>query len=59
MLAAIDQRNAGQPMTNWRPFAVVPTEWREPTAPIVGVQAMHNALRDWLAESQRRAAEGG
>jgi uncharacterized membrane protein YvlD (DUF360 family) len=32
------------------PFAVVPTEWREPAAPIVGVEAMHEALRDWLAQ---------
>ncbi len=47
----------GGPQT--RPFAVVPSEWREPTAPIVGVQAMHNALRDWLAESQRGGGEGG
>jgi len=30
------------------PFAVVPAEWREPSAPIVGVEAMHEALRDWL-----------
>ncbi|HEY3864556.1 MAG TPA: phage holin family protein [Solirubrobacteraceae bacterium] len=33
------------------PFAVVPAEWPEPTAPIVGVEAMHEALRDWLAQS--------
>jgi len=32
------------------PFAVVPTEWREPAAPIVGVEAMHKALHDWLAQ---------
>ena len=32
------------------PFAVVPAEWREPAAPIVGVEAMHEALRDWLAQ---------
>jgi uncharacterized membrane protein YvlD (DUF360 family) len=31
------------------PFAVVPTEWPEPAAPIVGVEAMHEALRGWLA----------
>jgi len=37
----------GGPQT--RPFAVVPAEWSEPAAPIVGVQAMHEALRDWLA----------
>jgi uncharacterized membrane protein YvlD (DUF360 family) len=34
------------------PFAVVPAEWREPAAPIVGVEAMHEALRDWLARLQ-------
>ncbi len=43
----------GGPQT--KPFAVVPAEWSKPPAPIVGVQAMHEALRDWLAESQRRA----
>src|SRR6202453_4263368 len=32
------------------PFAVVPATWREPDAPIVGVEAMHAALRDWLAQ---------
>ncbi len=32
------------------PFAVVPSEWREPAAPIVGVEAMHAALRDWLGQ---------
>lgn len=38
-----------------RPFAVIPSDWTEPTAPIVGVEAMHERLRDWLSESQRRA----
>ncbi len=38
----------GGPQT--RPFAVVPAEWSEPPAPIVGVQAMHEALREWLAD---------
>jgi hypothetical protein len=33
------------------PFAVVPTEWREPAEPIVGVEAMHAALRDWVASA--------
>jgi uncharacterized membrane protein YvlD (DUF360 family) len=42
----------GGPQT--RPFAVIPTGWSEPTQPIVGVQAMHETLRDWLAQSQRR-----
>ena len=37
----------GGPQT--RPFAVLPAEWSEPPTPIVGVQAMHEALRDWLA----------
>jgi uncharacterized membrane protein YvlD (DUF360 family) len=39
----------GGPQT--KPFAVVPVEWREPTAPIVGVEAMHEALRGWLGAS--------
>jgi uncharacterized membrane protein YvlD (DUF360 family) len=43
----------GGPQT--RPFVLVPVDWSEPAAPIVGVQAMHETLRDWLAESQRRA----
>jgi uncharacterized membrane protein YvlD (DUF360 family) len=43
----------GGPQT--RPFAVIPSEWSEPDAPIVGVEAMHEKLRDWLAESQRGA----
>ena len=30
------------------PFAVVPTAWRDPAAPIVGVRAMHEALNAWL-----------
>jgi uncharacterized membrane protein YvlD (DUF360 family) len=40
----------GGPQT--RPFAVVPAEWSEPPAPIVGVEAMHEALRDWLVGSR-------
>jgi uncharacterized membrane protein YvlD (DUF360 family) len=39
----------GGPQT--KPFAVVPADWSEPSSPIVGVEAMHEALRDWLAES--------
>jgi uncharacterized membrane protein YvlD (DUF360 family) len=39
----------GGPQT--RPFAVVPAEWSEPPAPIVGVEAMHEALRGWLGEA--------
>ncbi len=41
----------GGPQT--KPFAVVPVGWSEPADPIVGVEAMHEALRDWLAESQQ------
>ena len=33
------------------PFALVPTAWSEPEAPIVGVRAMHDALRGWLTET--------
>jgi hypothetical protein len=34
-----------------RPFALVPSSWSEPPAPIVGVRAMHDALRGWLRET--------
>jgi uncharacterized membrane protein YvlD (DUF360 family) len=44
----------GGPQT--RPFAVVPAAWSEPAAPIVGVEAMHGALRDWLAQTRRAPA---
>ena len=40
----------GGPQT--RPFAVVPAEWSEPPAPIVGVEAMHEALRGWLGATR-------
>jgi hypothetical protein len=33
------------------PFALVPTSWRDVDGPIVGVRAMHDALRGWLAET--------
>ncbi len=33
------------------PFALVPTAWSEPNAPIVGVRAMHDTLRGWLTET--------
>ena len=33
------------------PFALVPTSWKEMNGPIVGVRAMHDALREWLAET--------
>jgi hypothetical protein len=39
----------GGPQT--RPFAVVPAAWGEPATPIVGVEAMHHALRNWLAQT--------
>ncbi len=45
----------GGPQT--KPFAVVPTEWSEPGSTIVGVEAMHEALRRWVAQSQLRAKE--
>jgi uncharacterized membrane protein YvlD (DUF360 family) len=34
-----------------RPFALVPSEWTEPEVPIVGVRAMHDTFRRWLAET--------
>jgi uncharacterized membrane protein YvlD (DUF360 family) len=34
-----------------RPFALVPAGWSRPEAPIVGVRAMHEALRRWLVET--------
>jgi putative membrane protein len=34
-----------------RPFVLAPAAWGEPDEPIVGVRAMHNALRGWLAET--------
>jgi uncharacterized membrane protein YvlD (DUF360 family) len=39
----------GGPQTH--PFAVIPSEWNDPPAPIVGVEAMHAQLSDWLARS--------
>ncbi len=33
------------------PFALVPSAWSEPDQPIVGVQAMHETIRGWLAET--------
>ena len=40
----------GGPQT--RPFAVLPAAWSDPRSPIVGVEAMHAALRAWLTDSQ-------
>jgi hypothetical protein len=34
-----------------KPFAVIPDQWSDPAAPIVGVEAMHGALAGWLAGS--------
>jgi uncharacterized membrane protein YvlD (DUF360 family) len=34
-----------------RPFALVPATWSEPEASIVGVRAMHEQLRTWLAQT--------
>jgi uncharacterized membrane protein YvlD (DUF360 family) len=47
----------GGPQT--RPFAVVPAEWSEPPAPIVGVEAMHATLCGWLGETRRGADKHG
>ncbi len=47
----------GGPQT--KPFAVVPTEWSAPAEPIVGVEAMHAVLRDWIAQPQRIAQSQG
>ncbi len=37
--------------TQMHPFAVVPSEWSEPGAPVVGAAAMHHQLKAWLAET--------
>jgi uncharacterized membrane protein YvlD (DUF360 family) len=42
----------GGPQTH--PFAVVPASWSDPPAPIVGVEAMHTALMDWIGGSNGR-----
>jgi uncharacterized membrane protein YvlD (DUF360 family) len=42
----------GGPQTH--PFAVVPAQWSDPPAPIVGVEAMHAQLSEWLAQPQAR-----
>jgi uncharacterized membrane protein YvlD (DUF360 family) len=34
-----------------RPFALVPSAWSEVEEPIVGAEAMHRALRAWMAET--------
>ncbi len=45
----------GGPQT--KPFAVVPAEWSEPAAPIVGVEAMHEMLAEWVAQSRAGAEQ--
>ena len=45
----------GGPQT--RPFAVIPSEWSEPAEPIIGVEAMHEALRGWLGAGHGRGGE--
>jgi uncharacterized membrane protein YvlD (DUF360 family) len=42
----------GGPQTH--PFALIPAAWSDPAAPIVGVEAMHAQLSDWLARAQTR-----
>jgi uncharacterized membrane protein YvlD (DUF360 family) len=42
----------GGPQT--RPFALLPCDWSDPAQPIVGVEAMHEALTSWLDESRAR-----
>jgi uncharacterized membrane protein YvlD (DUF360 family) len=32
------------------PFALVPSEWKLPDAPVVGAETMHRHMRGWLAE---------
>jgi hypothetical protein len=44
----------GGPQTH--PFALLPIEWAEPEQPIVGVEAMHAALRGWVAGPAAPAA---
>ena len=33
------------------PFALVPAQWSDPGTPIVGVRAMHETIRGWMAET--------
>jgi uncharacterized membrane protein YvlD (DUF360 family) len=40
----------GGPQTH--PFAVIPAQWGDPAAAIVGVEAMHAQLSDWLTRSR-------
>jgi len=47
----------GGPQT--RPFAVVPSEWSDPARPIVGVEAMHEELRNWIARSRSAGGDNG
>ena len=45
----------GGPQTH--PFAVIPAEWAAPETPIVGVEAMHAALRGWLEQEHHRVPD--
>jgi uncharacterized membrane protein YvlD (DUF360 family) len=47
----------GGPQT--KPFAVVPAQWSEPASAIVGVEAMHEALKGWLGETKAGADNEG
>jgi len=42
----------GGPQTH--AFAVVPAGWTDPAGPVVGVEAMHEVLRGWLATSSQQ-----
>ena len=42
----------GGPQTH--PFAVVPAGWSDTAGPVVGVEAMHEVLRSWLAANSRQ-----
>jgi uncharacterized membrane protein YvlD (DUF360 family) len=46
----------GGPQT--RPFAVVPADWSELPGPVVGVEAMHEALSEWLTDSRSASHPG-
>ncbi len=45
----------GGPQT--KPFAVIPSQWSEPSEPIVGVEAMHAVLSGWIGAAETSAPE--
>ncbi len=47
----------GGPQT--RPFALVPAQWSDPPGSIVGVEAMHAQLSDWLARAHDHGGAEG